>query len=346
MTLRLYSSLLLLCFCIKVYPCHLSDVDVTNYSFSAPNHTFDVVVCMGAGVDGADNFTSTFAIAFENGADPLNIVSVSPTSITGMFTGGVSNGSDLGPFATFNSEATYAFITTGTALTCIDNVAACGTENQECYTITFTMDDMPTSVTVYGIEGAGNVVAGCHPNLDMSFDFSTLPVELTDFRVESTGGDNRLTWQTTSEVNNDYFEVERSIDGKTFHPIGQVKGNGNSNQLHTYSYWDQEAFNWENYYRLKQVDFDGQFEYSQVVRTEQKQALRLYPNPTNGLVEMSSNFKDVRYVKVTNMTGKTVEIVYPNDTCLDLSHLIPGQYQISIHYHNGSALLSNKLIKI
>lgn len=90
-----------------------------------------------------------------------------------------------------------------------------------------------------------------------------LPVELIGFHGKKVGLYNELEWVTASEKNAQYFNVERSLDGKTFAKVGQVQAAGNSNTLKNYSFKDQaEGI---VYYRLKQVDFDGALEYSKVI---------------------------------------------------------------------------------
>lgn len=89
-----------------------------------------------------------------------------------------------------------------------------------------------------------------------------LPVELISFSGIKDGKTTLLNWETASELNNDYFIVERATDLCPFTEIGRVAGNGNSSQLHSYSFTDRNPREGINYYRLKQTDFNGAFEYS------------------------------------------------------------------------------------
>lgn len=91
----------------------------------------------------------------------------------------------------------------------------------------------------------------------------TLPVELIGFHGKRSGLYNELEWVTASEKNADYFNVERSLDGKTFTKVGKVQAAGNSNTLKTYTFKD--IAEGVVYYRLRQIDFDGAFEYSKVI---------------------------------------------------------------------------------
>ncbi|MBI4647878.1 MAG: T9SS type A sorting domain-containing protein, partial [Bacteroidia bacterium] len=124
---------------------------------------------------------------------------------------------------------------------------------------------------------------------------NALPIELLSFDAVFNGSAVELTWTTASEINNDYFTIERS-DGTMddWNIVGTVKGAGNSSTLRNYEFTDQpetrlvvsEAELTQNpetvlYYRLKQTDFDGRFKYSSVVsvKLKSKGEIRIFPNP-------------------------------------------------------------------
>src|SRR5690606_34670389 len=92
-----------------------------------------------------------------------------------------------------------------------------------------------------------------------------LPVTLLNFEVDCENGFTVLNWSTASEINNDYFVIEKSTDAINLSPIATVQGNGNSNTVLSYTYTDETPNYAITYYRLKQVDFDGKFEYFNVV---------------------------------------------------------------------------------
>ncbi len=92
-----------------------------------------------------------------------------------------------------------------------------------------------------------------------------LPVELFTFILQKKGFGNFLSWQTASELNNSHFSIERSTDGLNFREIGIVQGNGTTTEPQHYKFVDESPAKGTNYYRLKQMDFDGKFEYSKVV---------------------------------------------------------------------------------
>ncbi|MBX7050135.1 MAG: VCBS repeat-containing protein, partial [Chitinophagales bacterium] len=112
-----------------------------------------------------------------------------------------------------------------------------------------------------------------------------LPIELTDFTGSQQGHAVKLEWTTASELNNDKFIIERSSNGDDFDAIGIVSGAGTTEIVHNYQFFDQAPAGGINYYRLKQVDLDGAFTYSQMIVVEvsgEASYLKIYPNPSNG----------------------------------------------------------------
>jgi hypothetical protein len=99
--------------------------------------------------------------------------------------------------------------------------------------------------------------------LTESFPLAALPVELAAFDAEVLGKKVLLSWQVDSETNNDFFEIEKSNDGKAFRSIGKITGRGQANTPKEYQFWDNPN-NGNNYYRIRQVDFDGRMEFSPI----------------------------------------------------------------------------------
>ncbi|MEM9326010.1 MAG: DUF2341 domain-containing protein, partial [Bacteroidota bacterium] len=116
---------------------------------------------------------------------------------------------------------------------------------------------------------------------------TTLPIDLIFFDAERAGDEVVVKWATASEIDNDFFTIERGSDGKTFDPIATVSGQGNSNERVDYSHNDNRPDPGFNYYRLKQTDFDGSYTYSNVVLVQDGIArtpeLSIYPNANDGL---------------------------------------------------------------
>ena len=102
-------------------------------------------------------------------------------------------------------------------------------------------------------------------------DASPLPIELLSFEGRKDGSAIELNWATASEINNDYFMVNRSTDAKNFASIGKITGSGTSNAMQTYSFIDSDPVKGTNYYQLEQTDYDGRSSFSGVISVEYKE---------------------------------------------------------------------------
>ena len=143
---------------------------------------------------------------------------------------------------------------------------------------------------------------------------SALPVNLVDFKAEMSNQDGVLIkWETATEVNNDYFDVEHSKTGTSFESIGIVDGHGNSPVGFKYTFKHDSPSNGDNYYRLRQVDFNNKFHYSTIIRYKanisKSTSINLFPNPSNGDVFItfpaSSKFNTV-HVLITDTRANVV----------------------------------------
>lgn len=106
------------------------------------------------------------------------------------------------------------------------------------------------------------------------------PIELLSFEGQRTGDQITLSWRTASELNNDFFTIEKSVDGDAFHPLATIDAAGNSRTEQAYQFVDPKPVVGQNYYRLKQTDLDGQFTYSNAINvTFQTTDVVAYPNP-------------------------------------------------------------------
>lgn len=170
-----------------------------------------------------------------------------------------------------------------------------------------------------------------------------LPVKLVNFSASLNNNQTELNWSTASETNNKGFEVERSIDGENFETIGFVKGNGNSNNVHKYSFIDANQSS--AFYRLKQIDFDGKFEYSNIVKVSNDEILvDLTPNPFNDNLVINSPTM-IENAEIIDVTGKVklMEVVNSNKATINTSALSNGIYFIRIN--NGQKVITKRIIK-
>jgi len=139
---------------------------------------------------------------------------------------------------------------------------------------------------------------------------SPLPIELLYFTGRNTSKGNLLEWSTATELNNDYFTLERSRNGIDFIDIARVNGAGTSLSQLNYNYLDTHAAEGINYYRLKQTDYDGQYTYSRIIsiRTEKPGAtFSIYPNPSTNVFFITLADDDVPVsIAVYDAQGRTV----------------------------------------
>ncbi len=129
--------------------------------------------------------------------------------------------------------------------------------------------------------------------LEMGWSAPTaLPVTLTTFEGKNADNAVFLKWQTASELNNDYFSIERSVDGSEFSSIGIIRGSGTRDDVSNYSFIDYHPLFGKNYYRLKQFDLDKGFAYSKIIvidYVDESGGVALFPNPTNGELNLYFN---------------------------------------------------------
>lgn len=158
-----------------------------------------------------------------------------------------------------------------------------------------------------------------------------LPIELLYFKGNlQENKEVFLDWVTTTEINNKGFEVQKRTDDGNWQIIGWVDGFGNTTDAKRYDFLDKNPFLGINYYRLKQIDFDASFEYSEVIAIEVKNIkidFEIFPNPTEGELNFSESISGK--LTVRNTLG---QVVYQNQTetiqYLDLSFLPVGSYYL------------------
>tara|TARA_B100000809_G_scaffold200916_1_gene201333 strand:- start:2933 stop:3952 length:1020 start_codon:yes stop_codon:yes gene_type:complete len=166
-----------------------------------------------------------------------------------------------------------------------------------------------------------------------------LPIELIDFTANLTNnGHVKLDWQTASEVNNDYFTIERSINGQEWQEINKIDGAGNSSSLLSYSEVDYNPFYGVSYYRLKQTDFDGLFEYSQIrsvnIQRLPNSQIGIYPNPSTNQIIITGSSNELEEIVLYNTLGQNVTsltnqvILNETQLVIDISKLNRGVYYV------------------
>jgi len=183
-----------------------------------------------------------------------------------------------------------------------------------------------------------------------------LPVKLTLFKTELQNGKVRITWHTEQEANSKQFIVERSGDGRTFSSVGVVAAQGSSYQGVDYSFYDVAPLKGFNFYRLKQVDLDGHFEYSAVSRIDNRiagiQLTQLAPNPVADQLNLKIT-SEVSVTVVANIYNNLGVLVSSNRYQLRpgvqvkqiaMSQVTSGVYEIIMLSASGEKL-AEKIVK-
>jgi hypothetical protein len=213
----------------------------------------------------------------------------------------------------------------------------------------------------YNAEGTGGT-GGMQGALTFNLTVNTsLPVTFTNFSALKSGKINKILWSTASEQNNSGFNIERSTNGIHFENIGFVKSlssNGNSSSRLDYSFTDFNPIGLNQYYRLKQTDFDGTRKYSAIVmvRREAPTALTLtkvYPNPANSSIYINASVPtkmDLQFL-IIDVAGRVVSTknafadVGNNGFDMTVEHLESGTYFIKAISKEQGVVATEKFIK-
>lgn len=169
---------------------------------------------------------------------------------------------------------------------------------------------------------------------------SSLPIELLTFTGKCEDNHVDLKWVTATETNNAYFTIEKSIDAINWAVISTIKGAGNSVNKINYAYSDLKSSNEIAYYRLKQIDIDGSFKYSEIVDVDcndNSTALIIFPNPSNGLFYFSKkgNKISVNSMEIYNTLGERIYKSYEEQSILDMSNIDKGVYFIHFMFEKN-----------
>jgi hypothetical protein len=181
---------------------------------------------------------------------------------------------------------------------------------------------------------------------------SVLPVQWQHFSVQAEGSQARLGWTTAQEQHNAGFVVERSSDGRQFIELGFLASKapqGNSVEAIDYHFYDQQPQKGTNFYRLRQVDLDGKFNYSIVQQLDFGYAdkpVQIYPNPVGDRLHIDAgDHGNLRSVRICDLSGK--EVFRSSEAALseiDFSRQTQGTYLLTIEFSDGSVHRS-KIVK-
>lgn len=323
------------------YDWEFYDITTSGCTNSATNIACDYDPCRGS-----TGFSATGAAGFSQvgGVDYMNNNPIGPADCTGGpqwnstavslvagntyalmiqnysgSTGGVTVSS--GGTAVFGPQSAFTFTSSCGA----DNIASVAADYPNTvagWTFSWdwgdgSADDIGTTAShTYAATGNYNVTLtvtdplGCTSSAFAS-TYCNLPIELLSFDGEEIDNDVHLKWSTASESNNDYFTIEKSIDGIVYEKIGTVDAVGNSSVINHYSMIDPSPFLGRNYYRLRQTDVDGRYvTYDPIMfnKVDKELNLAVFPNPAKEVMNIdysSDSFEEV-FVKMTDMNGKLI----------------------------------------
>mgnify|MGYP000082505637 CR=1 FL=1 len=264
----------------------------------------------------------------------------------GAGSGGTGSGSGT---ATYDHNTKSLSVTgsftgmTGNSSSCHVHQAATGANGGVVFGLTLS----PSGSTAGNFSGNGTLSAaqetalladGMYVNVHTSFVGSgelrgqivfqnTLPVEMLYFNAAFINGINKLKWATGTELNNDYFEIQHSTNGIEFSTIDKVDGAGTTLNERTYEFAHKSPKSGLNYYRLRQVDFDGNYEFSNITEVKSELTrLSIYPNP----VQEQLNIKNYTgTIRIFNAIGIQVkEIIINHQIEIDISAFSNGFYYL------------------
>ena len=152
-----------------------------------------------------------------------------------------------------------------------------------------------------------------------------------------------MNWETVSETNNDFFSVQRSSDLKAWEAIGSVKGAGSIDAKQVYTYTDKQPIIGTNYYRLKQVDFNGNYEYGKAIAVKMiaNAGLVVYPNPAKNSINIVG-IEHATTLQLIDLSGNVLhESSISENTTLALPN-VSGMYLIRVS--DGSTSNSKRIV--
>lgn len=182
---------------------------------------------------------------------------------------------------------------------------------------------------------------------------SSVPVQLVNFKTILLNNHAvNLSWQTLQETNSNFFDVERSTDGVSWISIGREKASGNTTNLTNYAYLDQVPLKGAGYYRLKMVNEDGSFGYSEVsvMSMNADMIFNVFPNPANQYVNVSvGRVSEHAVIHLFNAGGQSVFVQQLNNgsgstVMVQVNHLCPGIYTIQVLSSDGSQQVASLII--
>ena len=178
---------------------------------------------------------------------------------------------------------------------------------------------------------------------------TTLPLSFLNFSGAIKDNDANLIWQTQNEISTSHFAIEKSFDGVSFEKIGEVKSFSNSTTINSYSFIDKGLTNKSIlYYRLKQIDIDGKFNYSKILAlksiNQTNNAINIYPNPSKNILRINATDNNIKTYKIVNSLGIAISCLNFNSQ-VDIANLPIGIYYINFYNQNNLLIDTKTFIK-
>lgn len=345
---------------------------------------FEPPTTVNGNIESANGITAQCAIDLQAAYDELFNTAATSTSHTPAFGGGEtlfagvysigaagSAAGDLTLDAQGDPDAVFIFkfggaFTTGasTTINLINSASACNV-----FWVAEGAISMAASTTMMGTliahngaisMGAGGILEGrmlsttgaastYQVTASAPCMLTPLPVQLISFTGSCDKQDVVLKWITASESRNDYFTIERSINGINWQVAGTVAGAGNSSSQSVYMFTDKQPNKEGSLYRLKQTDFDKNYKYGKVIglkkcNSDALNNLTIYPNPSNGKFELlfAGNTSQVQSIGIFNFSGQKSYESNSFQSKFDLTDKVPGIY--FMHVRMDSKVISLKIV--
>ncbi|MEO7209322.1 MAG: T9SS type A sorting domain-containing protein, partial [Chitinophagaceae bacterium] len=179
----------------------------------------------------------------------------------------------------------------------------------------------------------GQNLMSAYSSLDSFRTLAILPVTFINFDGVIQNGKALLSWSTANEINNKGFEVQKSTNGQTFTDLGFVAGHNNSSTVNNYNYTDAKVVSGANYYRLKQIDNNGNFDYSSVIKLDYAAFdWNILGNPVSGnsWIQLQLDKSSEVSIQIVSMNGNIIQTI-------NKGNLSAGTFSIPINLSGKSA---------
>lgn len=244
---------------------------------------------------------------------------------------------------TDNNNPCFPYVTSNSPYTNIR--ATSSATNYQRWNFEYNLSNLTVGKRYYilvdgdGSSGAGGAIDDFYIYVESKRP-TALPINLSSFTATQENNRVKLDWLTASEKDNDYFTLYRSADGVNWNEIGQVQGNGTSSVENSYQFVDRQPKKGTNYYKLKQTDFNGEFEEFDPISVEfngETNAINIYPNPTENDIHIRWEKPIDSYsIQLIDLTGKVIQEYNQssnevfNETTFETNFIQNGTYLIRI----------------